>query len=74
MARALARELGDDRIKVNVIAPGFALTEANLGLIDNAAEYRVSRGAIKRAPGSDDMVGAALFLAPHRKILSQAKR
>lgn len=63
MTRALARELGDDHITVNALAPGFTLTEASLGLIENAADYGVTRGAIKRAAGSDDMVGAALFLA-----------
>lgn len=63
MTRALARELGDDRITVNALAPGFTLTEASLGLMENAASYGVTRGAIKRASGSDDMVGAALFLA-----------
>jgi NAD(P)-dependent dehydrogenase (short-subunit alcohol dehydrogenase family) len=63
MTRALARELGDDRITVNALAPGFTLTEASLGLIENAADYGVTRGAIKRAAGSDDMVGTALFLA-----------
>lgn len=63
MTRALARELGDDRITVNALAPGFTLTEASLGLMENAASYGVTRGAIKRAAGSDDMVGAALFLA-----------
>ena len=63
MTRALARELGDDRVTVNALAPGFTLTEASLGLMENAASYGVSRGAIKRAAGSDDMVGAALFLA-----------
>jgi NAD(P)-dependent dehydrogenase (short-subunit alcohol dehydrogenase family) len=63
MTRALARELGDDRVTVNVLAPGFTLTEASLGLMENAASYGVTRGAIKRAAGSDDMVGAALFLA-----------
>lgn len=63
MTRALARELGDDRITVNALAPGFTLTEASLGLMENAASYGVTRGAIKRAAGTDDMVGAALFLA-----------
>jgi NAD(P)-dependent dehydrogenase (short-subunit alcohol dehydrogenase family) len=63
MTRALARELGDDRITVNAIAPGFALTEASLGLMENAAEYGVTRGALKRAAVPDDMIGAALFLA-----------
>jgi NAD(P)-dependent dehydrogenase (short-subunit alcohol dehydrogenase family) len=63
MTRALARELGDDRITVNAIAPGFALTEASLGLMENAAEYGVTRGALKRAAVPDDMIGGALFLA-----------
>lgn len=63
MTRALARELGNDRVTVNALAPGFTLTEASLGLMDDAASYGITRGAIKRAAGSDDMVGAALFLA-----------
>jgi NAD(P)-dependent dehydrogenase (short-subunit alcohol dehydrogenase family) len=63
MTRALARELGNDRITVNALAPGFTLTEASLGLMEDAASYGITRGAIKRAAGSDDMVGAALFLA-----------
>src|SRR6185312_13386575 len=63
MTRALARELGDDNIRVNALAPGFTLTEASLDLMENAAEYGVGRGAIKRAAGPCDMVGGALFLA-----------
>lgn len=63
MTRALARELGGDNIIVNAIAPGFTLTEASLGLMDNAAEYGVTRGALKRASTPEDMAGAALFLA-----------
>lgn len=44
MTRAMARELGDDRITVNAIAPGFTLTQASLDLMENAAGYGVSRG------------------------------
>jgi NAD(P)-dependent dehydrogenase (short-subunit alcohol dehydrogenase family) len=63
LTRVLAKELGKRRITVNAIAPGFTLTEASYGLIDNAAEYGVDRGAIKRASQPEDIVGAAVFLA-----------
>lgn len=63
MSRSMARELGDAGIRVNVIAPGFTLTEASLGLMEDAASYGVTRGALKRAAGADDMVGGALYLA-----------
>jgi NAD(P)-dependent dehydrogenase (short-subunit alcohol dehydrogenase family) len=63
MTRSMARELGDDGIRVNVIAPGFTLTEASLGLMEDAASYGVSRGALKRASEPADMVGGALYLA-----------
>jgi NAD(P)-dependent dehydrogenase (short-subunit alcohol dehydrogenase family) len=63
MTRALARELGVSRITVNALAPGFTLTEASLDLMENAAEYGVARGAIKRAAEPQDVIGAALFLA-----------
>ncbi|MFU8825439.1 SDR family NAD(P)-dependent oxidoreductase [Yoonia sp.] len=63
MTRALARELGDDNIRANVIAPGFTLTEASLDLIADAETYGVTRGALKRSADAKDMVGTALYLA-----------
>ena len=63
MTRVMAREVGESGVTVNVIAPGFTLTEASLSLIDDAQHYGVDRGAIKRASQPDDIVGAALFLA-----------
>lgn len=63
LTRALAREAGDFGITVNAIAPGFTLTEASLGLIENAEQYGVSRGALKRGAHADDIVGTALYLA-----------
>ena len=63
MSRVMAREVGDRGITVNAIAPGFTLTEASVGLIDDAHTYGVDRGAIKRASQPEDIVGTALFLA-----------
>jgi NAD(P)-dependent dehydrogenase (short-subunit alcohol dehydrogenase family) len=63
MTRVMAKELGRRGITVNAIAPGFTLTEASLGLIENAEQYGVDRGALRRASQPEDIVGAALFLA-----------
>lgn len=71
MTRALAREMGGDNINVNAIAPGFTLTDASVGAIDNAASYGVDRGAIRRAEQPEDVVGAALWLAsPHSNFVT----
>lgn len=63
LSRVMAKELGRREITVNTIAPGFTLTEASYGLMDNAENYGVDRGALKRASQPEDIVGAALFLA-----------
>ncbi|HQG70263.1 MAG TPA: 3-oxoacyl-ACP reductase family protein [Rhodoglobus sp.] len=63
MTRVMAREVGAAGVTVNAIAPGFTLTEASLGLLEDAETYGVDRGTIKRAGQPDDIVGTALFLA-----------
>ncbi len=63
LTRVLAKELGSREITVNAIAPGFTLTEASYGLMEDAETYGVDRGSIKRASRPEDIVGAALFLA-----------
>lgn len=63
MSRVMAKEMGPDNVRVNAIAPGFTLTEASLGQIENAAEYGVGRAAMRRNAESEDITGAALYLA-----------
>jgi NAD(P)-dependent dehydrogenase (short-subunit alcohol dehydrogenase family) len=63
MSRTMARELGDDKIRVNILAPGFTMTEASLGHMADARTYGVERGALKRPAEVEDIVGGALFLA-----------
>jgi NAD(P)-dependent dehydrogenase (short-subunit alcohol dehydrogenase family) len=63
LSRVMARELGDDGVRVNTLAPGFTLTEASRDLIPDAGSYGVARGAIKRSLQPEDIVGTAVFLA-----------
>ncbi|GGJ69042.1 SDR family NAD(P)-dependent oxidoreductase [Streptomyces brasiliensis] len=63
LTRVMAKELGRRSINVNAIAPGFTLTEASRGLLEDAESYGVDRGALRRASRPEDIVGAALYLA-----------
>ncbi|MGH1368151.1 MAG: SDR family NAD(P)-dependent oxidoreductase [Maritimibacter sp.] len=63
MSRVMAKELGPDGVRVNVIAPGFTLTDASLGQMENAASYGVERAALKRNAETADITGGALYLA-----------
>ena len=62
--RSLARELGDDGICVNAIAPGLTMSEAvaaSPAFQPNKAANLAGR-AIKRDEMPDDLIGAVLFL------------
>lgn len=63
MSRTMAKEMGADGVRVNVLAPGFTMTEASLGLMENARSYGVDRAALKRPAEVEDIVGGALMLA-----------
>jgi NAD(P)-dependent dehydrogenase (short-subunit alcohol dehydrogenase family) len=59
----MAREVGDEGICVNAIAPGFTLTDASRTVMPDAETYGVTRGAIKRAEQPEDVTGLLVFLA-----------
>lgn len=62
--RTLAREVGDDNINVNCLAPGNTLSEENP--TDQMIKFRessVGLRSLKRVQVPQDVVGAMLFLA-----------
>ncbi len=68
--RAMARELGDHKINVNSIAPGFTHSEGGDRFDRNKAvpiplleELQLEQRCIKRAAVPEDLVGTAVFLA-----------
>jgi NAD(P)-dependent dehydrogenase (short-subunit alcohol dehydrogenase family) len=63
MTRVMAKELGGDNIRANVLAPGFTLTEASYGHIEDAKSYGVGRAALKRNAEVEDITGGVLYLA-----------
>jgi NAD(P)-dependent dehydrogenase (short-subunit alcohol dehydrogenase family) len=63
MSRTMAKEMGEDGVRVNVIAPGFTLTEASYGHVNDARSYGVDRSSLKRPAEVEDIVGGALMLA-----------
>jgi NAD(P)-dependent dehydrogenase (short-subunit alcohol dehydrogenase family) len=63
MTRSLARELGDDGIRVNTLAPGLVMSE-NVKNNWNAAQAQntVNTRAIKRELTPEDMCGTLIYL------------
>lgn len=62
MTRALARELGSRRIRVNSVAPGYLTTEMTDGLVDDQMGQIVRRTPLGRLGTPQDVLGPILFL------------
>lgn len=60
--RALARELGEQKIRVNSVAPGYYDTEMSHNLNDEQKEQILRRTPLGRLGVPEDVVGAVLFL------------
>jgi NAD(P)-dependent dehydrogenase (short-subunit alcohol dehydrogenase family) len=70
LTRCMARELGDYKININTIAPGFTHSEGGNRFDRNKAlplppldELQIPGRCIKRPGMPEDLVGTALFLA-----------
>ena len=65
MTRSLAREFGVNNIRVNALAPGWVMTEKQLDkwATAEAMSEHLEKQCLKQHLQSEDIVGAALFLA-----------
>jgi NAD(P)-dependent dehydrogenase (short-subunit alcohol dehydrogenase family) len=63
LTRALARELGDDRISVNVLAPDYIPDDEMLRTNPAQNDFVISQRVFKRTQVPEDMIGALTFLA-----------
>jgi NAD(P)-dependent dehydrogenase (short-subunit alcohol dehydrogenase family) len=65
LMRALARELGPQRVRVNAIAPGLIETQFSATLLKDQQAYSrmIGDAALGRHGQPEDIAGAAVFLA-----------
>jgi NAD(P)-dependent dehydrogenase (short-subunit alcohol dehydrogenase family) len=66
MTRAMAKELGDDGIRVNAIAPGSTMSEnvkARTDWRDGGPAAKLVGRSLKRLQEPDDLIGACIFFA-----------
>jgi 3-oxoacyl-[acyl-carrier protein] reductase len=63
--RTLSRELGEYKINVNSVAPGFTITEGIAAIMATPGvdEMAVNRRSIKRRQLPEDLIGAVVFLS-----------
>ena len=61
MTRAMARELGEDNIAVNAIAPGMTRVEATSGVPEERHQRYVQGRFIKRNQHPEDLVGTVVY-------------
>ena len=64
LAKAMAREFGPDRIRVNSITPGLIQTDITAGRLTDAMRAEILKGIpLNRLGDAADVAGACLFLA-----------
>ena len=63
--RALAKELGNDSIHVNCVAPGFTMSDgvkSNPDVIEKLRDVSIASRTLQRDQVPEDVVGAVVFL------------
>ncbi|MFY0623280.1 MAG: SDR family oxidoreductase [Pelagimonas sp.] len=75
MTRALARELGPDKIRVNSLAPGWVMTERQerLWATPDKVTAHVETQCLKEALVPEDIVDSVLFLASNSSRMMTAQ-
>ena len=66
MTRAMAKEFGDDGIRVNAIAPGSTMSEnvkARTDWRDGGPAAKLAGRSLKRLQDPEDLIGACLYFA-----------
>ncbi|SCM76543.1 Uncharacterized short-chain type dehydrogenase/reductase y4mP [uncultured Pleomorphomonas sp.] len=64
LAKAMARELGSDAIRVNCVTPGLIHSDINSSILDDARREEIKTGIpLNRIGVPSDVAGAFLFLA-----------
>ena len=64
--RALAKELGRDKILVNCVAPGFTMSEgvqSHPEVVEKLRDVSIAARTLQRDQTPEDVAGAAVFLA-----------
>ena len=63
MTMGLARELGQDNVRVNAIAPGLVVTDmVRDALTDDVRKHVLTRFPLKRLATADDVARLVVFL------------
>ena len=63
LTKALASELGQSKVRVNAVAPGFIQTDMTAGFDSNELENIISQTPLQRLGTTTDVANAVYFLA-----------
>jgi len=64
LAKAMARELGPDNIRVNSVTPGLIQTDITAGKLTDELKVEIVKGIpLNRLGVADDIANACLFLS-----------